>query len=246
MRLPALASTRNLYALHRWISLLVLLQLFLWATSGLVFALIPARSITSAVADAAHEQRLITDHWATPDAILSSVPVEHRSSVFRMELRRAGPVDVWVVRGASGWVGRYDGTTGAEMPLTQADAARIASEDQEGHPTGRDVSRYDEAPPIEYRDRPLPAYRVVLDDAEGTAVWVDARTGEVTARRTDRWRAYDFFWSLHIMDYTARDDIHHPLLVIAAAMAELTAITGLLLWLRRLPRKRRTTTEIAA
>ncbi len=95
-----------------------------------------------------------------------------------------------------------------------------------------------ESPPIEYRGRPLPAFRVVLDDADATAVWVDARTGDVTARRTDRWRVYDFFWALHVMDHAGRDDVQHPLLDAAASLAELTALTGLVLWLRRIPRRK--------
>lgn len=243
MRLAVVPSARNLYALHRWVSLVVLLQLLLWATSGLVFAFIPARSITSAIADAAHEERLITDRWLAPEIVLSHVPSDHRSTVYRMELRRSGDRDVWIVRASGGWVGRYDATSGAEEPLGPDDAARIATEDQDGRPSAHEVVRYDEAPPLEYRGRPLPAYRVVLDDEESTAVWIDARTGDVTARRTDRWRIYDFFWSLHIMDYTGREDIHHPLLVFAAALAELTALTGLLLWLRRMPRKRQTPME---
>ena len=217
----------------------MLVQLFLWATSGLVFALIPARSITSAIAESAHEERLITDDWMEPEAILVRVPDQHRSSVYRMELRRSGTRDVWLVRSTGGWIGRYDAEDGLDAPLSSDDAARIASEDQEGAPPARDVVRYDESPPIEYRGRPLPAYRVVLNDADATAVWVDARTGDVTARRTDRWRIYDFFWALHIMDYTGRDDIHSPLLIAAASLAELTALTGLVLWLRRIPRKKR-------
>ncbi len=239
MRLARWVSARNLYALHRWVSLVVVIQLILWATSGLVFALIPARSITSAVAEDAHEERLITDPWLAPEAVLARVPIEHRSSVYRLELRRSGDRDVWIARAGGGWVGRYDATSGDEAPLGPEDAARIASEDQDSRPEAREVVRYDEAPPIEYRGRALPAYRVTLDDEESTGVWVDARTGDVTARRTDRWRIYDFFWALHIMDYTGREDSHHPLLIAAAALAELTALTGLVLWLRRIPRKRR-------
>jgi uncharacterized iron-regulated membrane protein len=240
VQLRKLVTARNLYAVHRWISLLTVLQLVLWATSGLVFSLTPARSITSALAEGAHDRHLISDPWLGPGEILSHVPDEHRSSVFRLELRRSGESSVWIVRSGT-WIGRYDAVTGAERPLDEAEAAAIASEDQEGHPVAREVVRYDESPPIEYRGRPLPAYRVLLDDAESTAVWVDARTGDVTARRTDRWRVYDFFWALHIMDYGAREDTHHPLLVAFAVLTELTALTGLVLWIRRIPRKRKET-----
>ena len=99
--------------------------------------------------------------------------------------------------------------------------------------------------PIEYRDRPLPAWRVLLADSAGTAVWIDARTGEVTARRNDRWRQYDFLWSLHIMDYRGRESFHHPLLIAAAVLGLLTVASGATLWVLRFVRwrRRRTTAK---
>ena len=115
VNLHKLASTRNLYALHRWISLLVVLQLAIWAASGLVFALIPSRSITSGVAEAAHEGRLLSEPWLDPEVVLARVPVEHRDVVFRMELRRAGSrASTWrVPQRCSGWSTRPWGTTSA-------------------------------------------------------------------------------------------------------------------------------------
>lgn len=77
---------------------------------------------------------------------------------------------------------------------------------------------------------------VELADRDDTHVYVDARTGEVTARRNATWRVYDFLWSLHIMDYREREDFRHPLLVIAAVLAVTTAATGSVLWLLRFSR----------
>ncbi|HYU15827.1 MAG TPA: PepSY domain-containing protein, partial [Candidatus Acidoferrum sp.] len=88
----------------------------------------------------------------------------------------------------------------------------------------------------EYRDKPLPAWQVRLRDRPGTVVYVDAITGDVTARRNDIWRWYDFLWSLHIMDYRGRDDFNHPLLIGAALLAVLTVLSGLTLWFIRLVR----------
>ena len=82
-----------------------------------------------------------------------------------------------------------------------------------------------------------PCWRVDLSDAAETHVYVDARTGEVTARRNGTWRIYDFLWGLHIMDYREHDDFRHPLLVAAAGLAVVTALSGLLLWAMRLVRR---------
>jgi hypothetical protein len=44
----------------------------------------------------------------------------------------------------------------------------------------------------EYRERPLPAFRVTFDDPLGTRLNVSVERGLVTARRNDRWRLFDF------------------------------------------------------
>jgi uncharacterized iron-regulated membrane protein len=80
----------------------------------------------------------------------------------------------------------------------------------------------------------------VLADAANTVVYVDATTGDVTARRNEDWRTYDFFWSLHIMDYRGREDFNHWLIRGAAMLAMGTVLTGTILlvvrasrWVRR-------------
>ena len=91
-------------------------------------------------------------------------------------------------------------------------------------------------PPIEYRGRPLPAYRVELEDGHGTVVHVDAHTGKVPAWRNGFWRTYDFLWSLHIMDYSERESFNEPLLVAAAGLGVMTVLSGTVLVLTRFVR----------
>lgn len=118
--------------------------------------------------------------------------------------------------------------------MTPAEAGAIAQRDQPGAPGVKATSLIASSPPVEYRDCesgdcPLPAYRVTLDDPAGTVVYVDAATGDVTARRNDRWRTYDFFWSLHIMDYRGREDFNHWLIRAAALLAMATVASGIVL-----------------
>jgi len=64
-------------------------------------------------------------------------------------------------------------------------------------------------------------------DARHTTLYVSPQTGEVVARRNDLWRAFDFVWMLHIMDYDEREDFNHPLLIATAATALLFVLSGL-------------------
>lgn len=90
----------------------------------------------------------------------------------------------------------------------------------------------------EYRGKPVPAWRVRLDDDRDSHVYVHPITGAITSVRNDTWRRFDFFWMLHVMDYEEREDFHHPLITIVAIGGVLTSLTGLVLtvmlwWARR-------------
>ncbi|RMH10155.1 MAG: hypothetical protein D6695_11965, partial [Planctomycetota bacterium] len=96
-------------------------------------------------------------------------------------------------------------------------------------------------PPIEYRSGPLPAYAVQLDHPKRPHIYIDARSGQITARRNRPWRIFDFFWMLHTMDYAGRDDFNHPLLTGFSVLAIASAGSGLALWgWRAMPRRRST------
>lgn len=123
------------------------------------------------------------------------------------------------------------------MPVERAEAEAVARRDQRGSPEVAEAALVERDPPIEYRDHALPAWRVRLADEAGTVVWVDARTAQVTARRNDLWRWYDFLWSLHIMDWRGRESFNNPFLVIAASLAAIAVMGGITLWIVRLVRR---------
>jgi hypothetical protein len=61
-------------------------------------------------------------------------------------------------------------------------------------------------------------------------VYVDPRSGDIAAIRNTAWRAWDFLWMLHIMDYDDRDDIGTWLLKLFSVLALTTAIAGIALY----------------
>jgi uncharacterized iron-regulated membrane protein len=82
----------------------------------------------------------------------------------------------------------------------------------------------------EIRGRSLPVWRVAYSEPESVSLYIDPWTGELLARRTDRWRIFDFLWMLHIMDFDTRDDFNHPLLQIASALGLIVALSGVVFW----------------
>jgi hypothetical protein len=86
-------------------------------------------------------------------------------------------------------------------------------------------------------------WRASFDDGLNTRLYFDARSGELTAVRNDAWVLYDFFWRLHLMDYTSGEDFSHPLVKGASLLAVGLVLTGTVLAVlaarRRLRRRSR-------
>ncbi len=239
---------RLLYALHKWISAAAFVQLAIWTVSGFLFTAISQESIRSAPVEGAHRGVI---EGPPPIAVARALELASPASgnASRVELRATPTGLYYVVQGESATV-RIDARAGVVAPVTSAEAEAIAQGDQPGAPQvkGTALVQSSSPPPVEYRDCesgecPLPAFRVALADAAGTVVYVDAVTGDVTARRNDRWRTYDFFWSLHIMDYRGREDFNHWLIRGAALLAMATVVSGIALltlrairWIGRLRR----------
>ena len=86
----------------------------------------------------------------------------------------------------------------------------------------------------EFRGRALPIYRVksVNDVGEGINVYLNVYTGEVEAVRSVQWQIWDLMWGFHIMDWETRDDIDNLLLKIFSILALISSITGVLLFFK--------------
>ena len=148
---------------------------------------------------------------------------------------------VWELQGSEGRpLILADPLDGALIPpVTAEEAERIALVDFR-HPAQVVETVWIEAdPPLEFRGGRLPVWQVVLDHPKKVNLYIDPVNGEVLSRRSRKWRIFDFFWMLHIMDYGEREDFHHPLLTAAALLAVLSALSGILLWGYRIFRRRR-------
>lgn len=171
---------------------------------------------------------------APPSAIVAASGAPIEAITYRMWLGR--PVaEVATAKGTR----LLDASTGTVLPaLTARQAEEIARSAWRGsaRPTAM-VERIERANP-EYRGT-LPAWRVAFTDPDSTRVFVAADTGRIMAVRTGTWRLYDFFWGLHIMDWTNHENFNTPWLLAFA-------IGGLVLWLggavllyMRWPKRRR-------
>lgn len=219
---------RAVQSLHRWLGLLLGVQLVIWMTSGVVMSLLPiehVRGETAAAPDAPIE--LAVQNYFPPAGVIAEV-----DGAQEVTLRKWLGRDVYAVSGAEG-AAMFDADTGERLtPLSEELARQVAESDfsGDGEIVTMELLR---APPREF-GRPGPVWRAAFDDKDDTRLYISPETGRVLARRNRVWRFYDFFWMLHIMDYKERDNFNNPLIRTFALTGLLFALSGLTLVVFRL------------
>ena len=234
MQLARFASS-----VHKWLALIVGVQILFWVASGAFFAVFPIERVRS-------EHRIAEVHAAAPDSAVLRAPAEvaallpeaptrltyesdaagHPVAVAEFQERRPILIDLADWRVAS--------------PLSAEAAQGIAQAYVAGAPRVREV-RLVTAETPDYRGV-LPAWRIAFDEDEGLAVYVAADTGRVTARRSDLWRVYDALWALHIMDWRDHENFNNGVLILASFLALVVVLSGFVLapyrmgWLGQRPR----------
>lgn len=223
--------------IHKWLALLMAIQILFWFVSGLFFAAVPIERVRSEHMKAASSPRPI----ALADAAAGLNRIAGEAPGQRIEIAAVLSRPVALVTPSEGAPRLYDLADGRRLsPIPAALAAAIAEADHAGYRRAVRVDRVTEES-TEYRGA-LPAWRVAFDDGADRALYVAENTGTVTARRSKLWRVYDFLWSLHIMDFSGHEDFNHPLLIVATGLALVVIVTGIILfpvrlgftaWLRR-------------
>lgn len=222
--------------LHRWLALVIGVQLLLWFTSGLVMSLLPIERVRGEHLVERESAAVLPANqaYAPLERIAAAAGAPVRSARHRMLLGRP----VVEVETAAGALHLHDVASGARLrPVDAGQAGQIARAAYKARPLpGLRVERIG-ATSTEYKGR-VPAWQIAFADAEATRVYVDD-VGRIVAVRTGTWRFYDFFWALHIMDWSEHENFNTPWLKAFAFGGLALAIAGTILLYLRWPRRRR-------
>jgi uncharacterized iron-regulated membrane protein len=116
-------------------------------------------------------------------------------------------------------------------PLTEAEATAIAKDNVIENATVSSIEYLlDVDGHHEYREKPLPAYAITFSNPDCT-VYVSAEQGTYQTIRHNQWRAFDFLWMFHTMDFAGRDNFNNWLLKILSVFGLLTVISGFTLFI---------------
>ena len=230
--------TKWWFLIHKWVGLVVGLQILAWVAGGLFMTLSPIEQVRSEHNIRKQAPRDLRTQVGLISA-QNAIEAAH-APVSRIELVDIAGHWMWRVESNGKPHMLIDAQAGKVVsPLDAASARRIAAADFAGKGAIRSAQLIEKDAPIEFRGA-LPAWQIVFDDAGETHLYVDALTGKVVARRSGLWRAYDLMWALHTMDYSGRDNFNNWLVVAMALLALVTTLTGFgLLVIRFWPRTRK-------
>jgi len=212
--------------LHRWIGLLIGIQVLLWLLSGLMMSLLDPGKVDGT--------RWAREDRPVPQALDYGVllepyelPAEPLAGALEIRLVAHRGQAVYRVTRADG-ITVIDATDGSVIVIDEQQAEEIAREDFTGD--GEIVSiESGTAPTMETRDSRGRYWRVDFSDGVHTSLYISASTGTILERRNRYWRVFDVFWMLHIMDYSGRKDFNNTLIIVVALATIWLGLSGVIL-----------------
>lgn len=220
-------------SLHKWLSLIVGAQVLLWTVSGLFFTLFAIEQVRGEAL------------WRKP----ASQPVDMRQvklsmadalakvaedRPFEVQLKSLAGQPVYEIRAEIG-VFLVSATDGALLsPIDQDLANRIAAASWVAGDKPTSITLI-ENPPIESGAKG-PVWAASFPGKGDPILYINATDGTAGPVRIDLWRAYDFLFALHIMDYETHENFHHPLIIAASILALSMILFGIVLLIHRFVR----------
>ena len=204
---------------HKYLSLVISIQLLLWTVSGIYFAFNKIELVRG-------EQYLIEQKVSK----LNLKEVESSFSGKNVNFVRR--LDEWIIKVETDSGFSYTGLQGQNLDELNAEEVREVVR-QSTNLIPLMAQRIDK-PEIraEFRGRNLPIFKVATSTTDNINVYVDAFTGEVTAIRSDSWRIWDFLWGAHIIDYSERENINNFLIKILSILALISSLSGIVLFFK--------------
>ena len=220
--------------IHKWLALVLGLQVLLWTISGMYMVAVHIDYIHGDhLVRSPAEQPVDLSRLVAPSAVTAQV-----TGVESVQLSRVLDRPTYIVKAAKSRH-LFDATTGQKLPpINEATVRALA---QRHMAEDRAITRITllDRTPLEVQAHPAPLWRVDFEGWDKPAFYLSPVTGELLSRRHEAWRVFDFMWMLHIMDYDDRQNMNNWLLRPMTWGAALMALSGAWLLWWSFPRKKR-------
>lgn len=210
---------RTWSTIHKWVGLIIGLQIVLWIAGGVVMSVIPIETVRG--------KYLVSSQEVVAPARTVNIDLSQYKTITHGLRQQQAFLTLTDWQGQAHYV---DATSGEVLePLSAEQITAVAKARFTQQPVNVASTEYLTTLPLEADHLGNPVFRVTFEDWRHTSFYLDPVTAEVLTVRSDIWRFYDFFWMLHIMDYDLRSDFNHPLLILSAFSALFVAVSGLVL-----------------
>ncbi len=214
--------------IHKWLSLLVGLQLLIWLGTGLYFNLMdPVEAsgneyrvrVAEPSADLSQliEPKKVLQDFS-PAVTLSQISLLSKPYYLLTHNKALYPY----------FKNQYtliDAIKGQQVFIDEIMAKQLAIASYNG--TGKIVSAIKQSPPFDDRLKEKnPLWRVDFNDEVNTSVYVDAGSGRLAAHSNDDKRFVDIAFMLHFMDYTQEGSFNNVQIIVFAIFTLFFALSG--------------------
>lgn len=216
---------------HKWLALIIGIQVLAWVLGGAVFALLPFNGWVKSGDMVRKAPKPTNDTRLFPLADIAARHAPLRS----IELLGQGSRFYYRLTDVAGNKLLVDATDGSALPMPDENQIRQRALDLYiGGGRVNSVGRI--APPqpralglVDEMHGEHHAWRVDFTDTLNTRLYFSPQTGEFLRARNDAWVLYDFFWRLHIMDYGGGEDFNNALLRLLSPLALVLVLGGVVL-----------------
>lgn len=214
--------------LHRWVSLILIIQVLLWIVSAATFSIMGHDGMSGHQYKRHIHPQMMADE--PPQWPIEEVRKAHPEAKAIVLSNVLGQPQYQVnIDGDWSYINGNNGRawgTGTQL----AQELALASYDGPGH-----IEAVEEVVGSnEIIGWSAPGYRIDFADDLNTRVYVDAASGQVVEHRNTPWTIADWAFRLHFMDYSGERSFNHLLIWSAGLFALWFSLSGLILLIRNI------------
>ena len=214
--------------LHKWLSLLVGLQLLIWLGTGLYFNLMDHQKASgNQYRERIVQAQVDNNHLVEPKLILAkaapAVALKQTSLLekpYYLVTHEKG-----LYQHFNNSYSLFDAYSGAQLFIDEKIAEKLALASYKGSAKVRNIQKL--SPP--YDDIPKErndVWQINMADDINTSIYVDAGSGRIVKHSNDDKRFVDIFFMLHFMDYSSEGSFNNWQIIVLAVLTLLFVLTG--------------------
>ena len=215
-------------SVHKWLSLIVGLQLLIWLGTGLYFNLMDHSK-------ASGNEFRVHSHNVGNIADFNLIPVSEVNSDSPLEIKL-----IWVLdqpyyhfifeKGQHSYQKQhsklFDAITGKQFNLSEKQILTLARNSYSG--LGQLTNPVLMQPPFsDYVRQRNPMWQVAVRDENNTTIYLDSITGQILRHANDDFRLKELMMKLHFMDYGSSGGFNHWWIIAFAFATLFLSITGI-------------------